>query len=1446
MNPGSTRPSSPKVLGSPRSTPEDGAVTECAVVKTVEAPRVQSIQVARAQGRYAVLDKLGAGGMGTVHRARDESTGRLVAFKQLISSMAGGRRRTVETLFEREYHTLVRLKHPRIIEVYDYGVSDAGPYYTMELLDGRDLQQLGVLPFREACRHLRDVASSLALIHAHRLVHRDVSSRNIRLTNDGRAKLIDFGALASFGIAEDIVGTPHCMAPEIVHKMPLDQRTDLFALGAVAYRALTGRHAYPARHIAELFAVWETPPVPPSVFASDLPSELEALVMSLLSLDPLGRPPTAAAVIDQLSAIGGLDPEEHEHAAESYLSSSRMVGRAKEMEWLERRVERALRGQGAEVVVEGRTGIGKTRLLHEAGLQARLRGAIVLKADADAARDPFGVAEHLSLALLDASPEVARRAAGHNASILSHLSPRLADNLGDVVPVSLPTDAAERRARFQTALHEWFLAVSRECTLFVAVDNVQAADDNSAAFLAALGREARGTHMVLFVTQRKGAPVVAAAPVRMLRQRSSRLGLAGLSAEACEELVRSVFGEVPNTGRVAQLLFERSAGVPQQFMDLAQILVKRKIAKYGAGTWVLPQDVAEDELPSQAAEILTSRLAGLSSVARSLVETLCIQAKPILLERCLALAEGHTEAEVYSALDELVAEQILQSESGKYRFGHSALRDALLEGMNDEDRSARQIRAAEALLADDPDDPGARIEAALYLLDAGEERRGADMIATLGLGLLGTAYFNAASDAVLALSRALDVYERQGRSDYELAALLFPMMKLAYYSPHWRLILKHGERALSIGLRITGLALAQKLRPVLGRKLALAFGLIVGSLGFARQRRRGLGYDLKAAVVASCGILPAVTATHATCLDAVKVARLQKVVEPLTLFGPDHVAGLLYEWAPMQRLTVEGREGEARVVVTENIRRNQAPSARAALGEASWKSFSGGLLFPRSLFDAYAFGDGALRGAEELESLGIRVWAMAADQIRMLYHAFRGESEDVQRYRERVELFAVLGSTTWQAELFWPALLLNADVLTGDAIAARRTSEQLGRRAKDVESLERFAAAARAAYLMLRGDTSAAIALYEEILPSFPLRRSVAYETTRAYFAQALNLAGDHARAKTVVSEVIHGMVPEDHRIAVHFLEPQRQLALAEAGLGRHDEAIAILESLLSKHGGENNPLLVGLLHKARAEIAIMTKDTATLEHHLAEMEVRFRRTRNPALIAQWERLAERATRLMLTRTHDVRADADASGYFEAGSERSRALGDLSAAAEPCEYALQLVLQEAKAKSGFLYVYRRQSMELAAATGADDAPRHLEEALARLAETASSVSHSATSMDGTNIDLSGDGEPDTSDERLDRARSRGPESDETQTPSADEMDDGNTAFFSSAPPPRPCSSFQLLLLDAVDRKERAIVGGLIIEADPLRVARLDKEFLRGVARVLQQRRAMTSAFSNLS
>ncbi|HMJ11055.1 MAG TPA: serine/threonine-protein kinase, partial [Polyangiaceae bacterium] len=255
----------------------------------------------RIANRYDVLGRLGRGGMAVVYRVRDAQTGCELALKQLRTLETQEKRDRSLGLFEREFHTLAQLAHPRVIAVYDYGLDEAGPYYTMELLDGGDLLDRSPLPWREACRLLLDVCSSLALLHSRRLLHRDVSPRNVRCTRDGSSKLIDFGAMTPMPGGGAVVGTPAFCAPESLQRSALDARADLFSLGATLYYALTGRMAYPAQSFAEMLDAFARKPSPPSTRVADIPPALDELVLSLLATEPALRPRSAYEVMQRLS-----------------------------------------------------------------------------------------------------------------------------------------------------------------------------------------------------------------------------------------------------------------------------------------------------------------------------------------------------------------------------------------------------------------------------------------------------------------------------------------------------------------------------------------------------------------------------------------------------------------------------------------------------------------------------------------------------------------------------------------------------------------------------------------------------------------------------------------------------------------------------------------------------------------------------------------------------------------------------------------------------------------------------------------------------------------------------------------------------------------------------------------------------------------------------------------
>jgi serine/threonine-protein kinase len=253
--------------------------------------------------RYRVQRMLGKGGMGAVYLADDEVLGELVALKVISSAFAANEAEMVAR-FRREAAAARKVSSPSVIRIHDLGEARPGLLYlSMEYFQGRTLSEViaqrGLVPLKDVQDLLTQISTGLDAAHHAGVVHRDLKPGNVLVGERGAVKIIDFG-LATTAMGQGLtatgamLGTPHYMAPEQVRGKPVDARSDIYSLGALAYHLVTGRPPFAGDNaIAIGFAhLSETPPRPKEL-RKDCPDALDAAIMAALAKSPDERPSSA-------------------------------------------------------------------------------------------------------------------------------------------------------------------------------------------------------------------------------------------------------------------------------------------------------------------------------------------------------------------------------------------------------------------------------------------------------------------------------------------------------------------------------------------------------------------------------------------------------------------------------------------------------------------------------------------------------------------------------------------------------------------------------------------------------------------------------------------------------------------------------------------------------------------------------------------------------------------------------------------------------------------------------------------------------------------------------------------------------------------------------------------------------------------------------------------------
>lgn len=267
-------------------------------------------------GPYILVEEIAKGGMATIYRAYDPNVDRFVAVKVLHRLIAGDPR-SMER-FQREAKLVTYLEHPHLLPIYDYSASSDPPYIVMRYVEGctlSDVLDKVKLPFNEIVFMMRQIASALDYAHRQGVVHRDIKPSNILIDQDGNAFITDFGIARMMGAADGLtithpgftIGTPGYMAPEqSTERARVDNRTDIYSLGVLLFRLLTGRLPYQGETLVELASQHASSPIPELTDVDPaIASQLNAIVAKAMAKEPDERYQAASALSDDLVAVAG-------------------------------------------------------------------------------------------------------------------------------------------------------------------------------------------------------------------------------------------------------------------------------------------------------------------------------------------------------------------------------------------------------------------------------------------------------------------------------------------------------------------------------------------------------------------------------------------------------------------------------------------------------------------------------------------------------------------------------------------------------------------------------------------------------------------------------------------------------------------------------------------------------------------------------------------------------------------------------------------------------------------------------------------------------------------------------------------------------------------------------------------------------------------------------------
>ena len=668
-------------------------------------------------GVYRIDGVLGEGGMGVVYRATDQLRGRQVALKTVRADALS--KEQIE-LFKAEFRTLTELNHPNVAAAYDFEpIRGTDAYlFTMEYIDGRTIYQATErAAWSDVLDLLVPVCRALAYVHTRQFIHFDLKPENVLVDHAGVVKVLDFGVA---GVKHAVAttrrrGTLHYMAPELMSPDgQVDHRADLYSLGIMTYELLCRRLPFDAPTQFGLAAHHHGTPV---VFDAEaearVPDWLRRVVERLCAKMPADRYRSANAILEDLNRHGETKYElETKETRESYVLSSRFVGRDIECQQILAFTDRRVTGAEPErpaLFVGGVSGVGKSRLMREARLQAQLSRVVFLQG---ICYDGNFVEYEPLLTLIEHLVRLAE--AADATALLTRYGPELVKLgpralAGRGIQPSAPLANAElERRRLLDQVTEFFVRVADVAPYIICVDDLQWATAGTVDLLTYLIRR-------LALEERAGGAIrcgilgtyrddeVQGRPLEKLLAElealCSSVHLPLLDQAQVGAVLSSMLGIDQLPDAFVQRVADETAGNAFFVEEVMRSLIENGSVYLEKGEWAARERIGELQIPAGIEALFRRRTSFLDSGPRSVLDLMAVHGQPITV----GLLQGASGVELqilHGYLAQLQRRQMVRAVTGdgmSYQLLHDRMREIVYQDLTGKDRRALHRRIGEAL-----------------------------------------------------------------------------------------------------------------------------------------------------------------------------------------------------------------------------------------------------------------------------------------------------------------------------------------------------------------------------------------------------------------------------------------------------------------------------------------------------------------------------------------------------------------------------------------------------------------------------------------------------------------------------------------------------------------------------------------------------------------------------